>query len=127
MGRCQLKIYAKDITGREAVLFVRSNPFAILGWGGALYVTEGSTGKKFRYDTLTEFFIDWEVLGSRQHQIPVPFLRDKVGMGTIVGEVLAWFHILPDTSCGCSDRKTWFNWLAAAVPMWGYVEDGIQE
>src|SRR5258708_22405290 len=66
MGRCQLKIYAKDITGREAVLFVRSNPFAILGWGGALYVTEGSTGKKFRYDTLTEFFIDWEVLGSRQ-------------------------------------------------------------
>ncbi len=114
MGRCQLKIYAKDITGREAVLFVRSNPFAILGWGGALYVTEGSTGKKFRYDTLTEFFIDWEVLGSRQHQIPVPL-------------VLAWFHILPDTSCGCSDRKTWFNWLAAAVPMWGYVEDGIQE
>jgi len=107
---------------RVRLLHVTSNWFGALHWGDSIHLTEETANGKSqvqRYRTVSDFLAEWNILLSKQVTIRVPFLRHKYGLGTVVGIVLAFFHIFPHGDCGCPDRKAWYNWLFAVTP-WNY-------
>lgn len=121
-----MKILARpNDTWEPLHLDVRSNPFGALHMGPSITITN-EHGIKVSYETISDFLDNWEILGSRQIQIPVPFLRDKVGLGTVAGKFFAFFHVYPTENCGCPDRKQWWNWLMAFIPF-GYKEPATNE
>lgn len=109
-------------------LQVSSNPLGALHLGNSITIYGNDMGDGYgtwseSYKTISDFLDEWEILGSRQIQIPAPFIKDKVGLGTVAGKFFAFFHVYPTENCGCPDRKTWWNWLLAFVPF-GYKEPG---
>ncbi len=107
---------------RVRLLHVTSNWFGALHWGDSIHLTEETANGKSqvqRYRTVTDFLAEWNILLSKQKTIRVPFLKHKVGLGTVAGRFFALLGIFPKGDCGCGDRKTWWNFLLAFEPL-GY-------
>lgn len=109
---------------RLRLLHVRSNWFGALHWGDSITtIEEPEEGSKVaevhRYKTVTDFLAEWDIIVSKQVTIRVPFLKHKVGLGTVAGAFFAFFGIYPTGDCGCPDRKRWWNFLLAFTP-WNY-------
>src|SRR6266702_2534979 len=110
---------------RVRLLHVTSNWFGALHWGDSIHLTEETANGKSQvqgYRTVSDFLAEWNILLSKQKTIRVPFLKHKVGLGTVAGELFARLGIYPTNNCGCGDRKMWWNWLMAFIPAWGYRE-----
>jgi len=112
-------------------LRVRTNLWSILGRGPALKVEafddQGlASGYGFstkflpghiEYPTISEFLDEWEIVNSRRHNIPLPFLKKTYLLGNVAGRFFARLGVYPHKDCGCPSRKEWWNVLLAFVPL----------